>query len=46
MTRSVPGGAGPVRRLPARRNPAEVEEHPERWIIEDLEPLRHEERIR
>lgn len=46
MTRSVPGGSGPVRRLPSRRNSAEVEEHPERWIIEDLEPLRHEERIR
>ena len=46
-TRPVPGLSGPMRRLPSRRNSAgEVDEQPERWFIDDLEPLRHEERIR
>ena len=47
ITRPVPTGPAPLRRLPSRRDSAgEVEESPDRWIIEDLEPLQHEERFR
>ncbi|MCX4247610.1 hypothetical protein [Paraliomyxa miuraensis] len=42
MTRPEPGRLGSLRR-PPRRESTEVDEPAERWIIDDLEPLHHEE---
>jgi hypothetical protein len=41
MSRSEPGR--PTRRPLPRRDSTDEVEHVERWIIDDLEPLRHEE---
>lgn len=44
ITRSEPALPGPVRRpLPRYDGADEVEELAERWVIDDLDPLRHEE---
>lgn len=43
MTRSEPGRLGPMHRTPDDESSDEDDPPIERWIIDDLDPLRHEE---
>lgn len=43
ISRSEPTQPRPARRPLPRRDSTEEVEHVERWIIEDLDPLHHEE---
>lgn len=43
ISRSEPARSGPTRPMPRCDSTDEVDELAERWIIDDLDPLRHEE---
>lgn len=43
MTQSEPGRLDPLRRPLGPKSIDEVDEEAEQWIIDDLDPLHHEE---